>query len=520
MGRRSRRAVSALGTLVVLAMLAAAIVAVAQPRFVVGAPLPQVASARFLEKPDPPKRWRLLAAAKAGAVDLVDVPAPVELAAPGDPVAQQVTAAMVDAIARAGDAGQSGVYVMDADGRVVFDSGGTVPLIPASTAKLVTAAAALTAFGPDHTFATTVSSDAPVGPEGVLAGDLVVTGGGDPTLVSQDWIEGEVDTERPHTPIAGLADQLVAAGVRRIEGDVVGDGSYLDGDVLAAGWPPRYLEDLDGTPIDGLTVDEGLELYRNDAGALRSRASVDPVGDAARVLAAALVERGVVITGEARAADVPTPPGSIELGRLQSPPLVTLLTTMVQRSDNHLADVLFRAVGRRVEGAGSFDDGAAQAIAVLDELGLDWSSTTLADGSGLSRDSRVPVALLVTLNYRMTSSSVGATWQDLMAVSGVSGTLQRRLVDTIAELRLRGKTGSLGDVRAISGAVVGPDGRPFWFGVASNELEGPQLSNARRLQDLVVLGLAATLYGCTEIPPPTPSPETTGPPPLPSHTCS
>ena len=241
MGRRSRRAVSALGTLVVLAMLAAAIVAVAQPRFVVGAPLPQVASARFLEKPDPPKRWRLLAAAKAGAVDLVDVPAPVELAAPGDPVAQQVTAAMVDAIARAGDAGQSGVYVMDADGRVVFDSGGTVPLIPASTAKLVTAAAALTAFGPDHTFATTVSSDAPVGPEGVLAGDLVVTGGGDPTLVSQDWIEGEVDTERPHTPIAGLADQLVAAGVRRIEGDVVGDGSYLDGDVLAAGWPPRYL---------------------------------------------------------------------------------------------------------------------------------------------------------------------------------------------------------------------------------------------------------------------------------------
>ena len=234
------------------------------------------------------------------------------------------------------------------------------------------------------------------------------------------------------------------------------------------------------------------------------------------MLAAALVERGVVITGEARAADVPTPPGSIELGRLQSPPLVTLLTTMVQRSDNHLADVLFRAVGRRVEGAGSFDDGAAQAIAVLDELGLDWSSTTLADGSGLSRDRRVPVAL----NYRMTSSSVGATWQDLMAVSGVSGTLQRRLVDTIAELRLRGKTGSLGDVRAISGAVVGPDGRPFWFGVASNELEGPQLSNARRLQDLVVLGLAATLYGCTEIPPPTPSPETTGPPPLPSHTCS
>lgn len=519
MGVRARRAGSALSTLVVLALIAAAFVAVAQPTVVVGDPLPKQATSLTLVKPDPSRRLRIPPAVKAGAVDLVEVPAPVTLAPPGDPVAAALAPVMAQAILDAGDAGESGVYVIDAAGEVVFDHNGTIPLIPASTAKLVTAAAALTAFGPDHTFTTTLTSPAVVGPDGVLAGDVVLTGGGDPTLVSQDWIDGMVDTERPRTPIAGLADQLVAAGVTTVEGDVIGDGGYLDGDPLANGWPPRYLEDLDATPIAGLTVDEGLELYRDDNDRLRSRASADPVADAARVLRDALVERGVAVNGEAVAATGPVQSGETLLGELRSPPLSVLLTTMVQRSDNHLADTLFRAVGRRVAGEGSFADGEEQTIALLEELGLDWSTTTLADGSGLSRDSRIPVALLATLNYRMSNSSVGASWQDLMAVSGVSGTLRRRLVGSIAELRLRGKTGSLGDVRALTGAVVGPDGLPLYFGVASNGLEGPQLNSARRLQDLVVLGLAAHLYDCTEIVPTEPPESEGGLPPLPTHTC-
>lgn len=178
-----------------------------------------------------------------------------------------------------------------------------------------------------------------------------------------------------------------------------------------------------------------------------------------------------------------------------------------------------------MEGVGSFPDGAAMAQRVLADLQLDWSTTTLQDGSGLSRTTLIPPGLLTTLNYRMTATPLGAVWQELMAVSGVSGTLRSRLTDSIAELRLRGKTGSLGDVRALSGAVVGPDGRPLWFTVTSNDLEGPQLPNARRLQDLVVLALTAELYGCTELPPPPPDP--TSPPaaadslpPLPTHTCS
>lgn len=510
---------SLLGTVVVLALVAAAVVAVAQPRITVGDPLPQVATWTYREKPDPPKLRTAAPLTKPAAIDLGE-PAPLTVAAPDDPLVAAITPLMVDAITRAGDAGVSGIHVIDADGRVLFDSGGTAPLLPASTAKLVTAAAALAAFGPDHTFTTELRA-APPGPGGVVTGDVLLVGGGDPTLVSQAFIDQRVDPDRPQTPIAALADQVVAAGITRIDGSVVGHDDYLEGTPLARGWPPRYLEDLDATPISGLTVDRGLELYTTDAGTVRSRASADPALDAARVLTQALRERGVEVVGEPATTVGEEPPEAPQvLASLDSPSLQLMLAWMVQDSDNHLADTLLRAVGRRVEGEGSFSDGADQAEAVLADLQLDLSTTDLKDGSGLSRDSRVPAALLTALNYRMTRSTVGAVWQDLMAVSGESGTLQRRLVDSIAERRLRGKTGSLADVRALSGAVVGPDGRPLYVTVVSNDLEGPQLASARRLQDLVVLNLAAHLHGCTEIVPT--EPPDTGPsglPPLPTHTC-
>ena len=157
--------------------------------------------------------------------------------------------------------------------------------------------------------------------------------------------------------------------------------------------------------------------------------------------------------------------------------------------------------------ARSFEDAGALLGDVLAVLELDWSSVAMADGSGLSRASAIPAGTLTSLNYRMTNSLLGAAWQDLMAVSGVSGTLERRLVDTIAELRLRGKTGSLGDVSALTGAVVGPDGQPLYFTVIANELEGP------------VLALAAEEYGCTAIPPEVVDLEPGELPPLPTHAC-
>jgi D-alanyl-D-alanine carboxypeptidase/D-alanyl-D-alanine-endopeptidase (penicillin-binding protein 4) len=502
----------------------AGVLVVAQPRIVVGDPLPRLATGLTQPKPPPPKARILPDPAKPVALDLGAEPAPVGVATAEDPLVLALAPRLQAAIAAAGPAGRSAVHVMDADGRTVFDVGGATPMIPASTAKLVTAAVVLAAFGPDHTFSTTVAAANPPAPDGVVAGDLVLVGGADPTLVSAAYVEARIDPERPATPIDALADQVVAAGVTRVTGGVVGDPGFLRGPALAEGWPPRYLEELDATPISGLTVDEGLQLYE-EGGVLRARAAPDPAAEAAAALTTALLARGVAVDVPPRSVpdDTPVDRGAMPaiLAEVRSPPTSTLLARMLQDSDNHVADTLFRAAGRHAAGRGSFADAAALVPDLLAALRLDWSATTLQDGSGLSRETLIPPGLLTTLNYRMTRSPVGAAWQDLMAVSGVSGTLERRLVGTIAELRLRGKTGSLGDVRSITGAVVGPDGRPLYLTVASDGVLPEQLDEARRLQDLVILALAAELYGCAEVPPPPPAaPPAPGElPPLPTHTC-
>jgi serine-type D-Ala-D-Ala carboxypeptidase/endopeptidase (penicillin-binding protein 4) len=260
---------------------------------------------------------------------------------------------------------------------------------------------------------------------------------------------------------------------------------------------------------------------------VRARAAADPALEAATALTAALTARGIAVAGPAAS----LPEGqrlaaAQALGRVDSPPVAALLRHMVQESDNHMADTLFRAAGRHGPGRGSFDDAAAALPALLADLELDWSVAAVRDGSGLSRATAVPPTLLALLDYRMTRSTLGPTWQDLMAVAGVSGTLEGRLTGTIAELRLRGKTGSLGDVRALSGSVVGPDGRTLHLAVVSDQLQPVDLDDARRLQDLVVLALTAELHGCALAAPPsptgapTPAPPPAGElPPLPAYAC-
>ncbi len=525
-GRRGRRIAALITTLTMVAVtvLTAGLLGLTPPRLDAGPPLPRNGGTAVVAKPDPPKLRGVAdlaesAGLKLPAVDLGPVPAPVSIAPPDDPLVQQLALPLQRAVLQAGDAGSVGISVIDADGRVVFDLDGVRPLIPASTAKLVTAAMVLTTFGPDTTLPTAVRATTTPGVNGVLSGDLILVGGGDPTLVSDTYLSTMIAPERPSTPLATLADRVVATGVTQITGSIIGDDGFLNGVPLAAGWPPRYLEDLDATPIAGLTIDQGLQFF-DDAGTLRARAAPDPAAEAAAALTTALRVRGVVVDGQPRSSQGSSGT-AVELARIESPPVSTLLRRMVQDSDNHIADTLFRAAGRHATGTGSFQDAGDLLPQILAALQLDWSTTTMADGSGLSRSTRIPAGLLSTLNYRMTNSTVGPLWQDIMAVSGVSGTLERRLTGTIAELRLRGKTGSLADVRALSGAVVGPDGRPLYVTITSNDLAAGMQNDARRLQDLVVLAVAAQLYGCTELPPVV-SEEPLQPnqlPPLPTHTC-
>ena len=405
-----------------------------------------------------------------------------------------------------------GVAVLDAGGAEVFTSRADEPLLPASTEKLAVAASALRTFGPGHRFVTRVRVTAAVGPDGTLAGDLVLVGGGDPVLASP-LFAGQIEPDRPSTPLAALADQVAAAGIRRVTGRLLGDGSAYADEPLPNGWVDEYLAELEGVRTGALTVDAGRALGVRD-GRVVGDPEPDPALRAAIQLSGLLAERGVVVDGGF--ASTRTPPRTVlEVGRVESPPLAELLTYVVQRSDNQMADQIFRAVGARA-GAPTWEGAARATSGVLDELGVDASAAVLADGSGLSRDNRVSARLLATLDLAMTSAD--PAWPPLQAVAGESGTLSRRLRGTVAEGRLRGKTGSLRDVRALAGAVEGRGGERYHLAVVGNGLDGPATAAVRDLSDALVLALAEDLYDC--VPVPLPPPVAGSPPPAPQLECA
>lgn len=407
--------------------------------------------------------------------------------------------------------GSVAISVLDGSGAVVFERHADVPLVPASTAKLVTAAAALAALGPDFRYLTRVTATAAIGGDGTLDGDLVLVGSGDPTL-STPVFDEVVWPDRPDTPMAALADELVRSGLRRVTGAVLGDPSVFAPEGLADGWIDRYLYDLDATYVSGLTVNAGRRLQRRD-GRLHGIPVPDPAAEAAARLKGLLEERGVVVAGTAASTRTP-PPARLSLAEVESVPMRDLLAWMVQQSDNHAADAIFRTVGvaRR---AGDTWAAAGRAVTeVLDVEGLDWSGVVLADGSGLSRSDRLSAGLLARLDAVMTISDVGGSWRSLMAVAGESGTLRRRLRGTVAEGAFRGKTGTLDDVRAVVGSVDGPDGDRFHLAVVGNVRPGTGSYPVRVLQDEVVLALAEHLRGCVREPLPAPSsPDPLAPPP-------
>lgn len=460
---------------------------------------------------------------------------------PPPPEGRQALAARIQALVDAAGVSapdiELGVLVTDAYGREIAAHQADRPLLPASTQKVVTAAAILTTLGPSGRFTTRVDATAPIAADGALHGDLVLVGGGDPALATDEYARW-VYPARPTTPLADLADTLVAQGLRRLEGDVVGVAPGFTGAARAAGWPDRYFGSFDARYAAGLTVDGGLRTIvtypeaegdgtAGTDGTADTEASADrdgqgsagdepgdgldpedlgppevtvdhvtdPAAHAATELRRLLEERDVEVVGESRSGDVEAP----VIGRLavvDSPPMDELLRFTVERSDNHLADGMFRAIGRIRTGEGSWARGDRALRQVLDRFDIEHGEAVFADGSGLSREDRLTARLLVDLDRHMTDGPVAETWVSLMAVMGESGTLRERLRGTVAAGRFHGKTGTLRDVTALSGAVVGEDGTRYHLAVLANEASGPGRWVARELMDELVLQLSADVAGC------------------------
>lgn len=280
------------------------------------------------------------------------------------------------------------------DGKPVAAVNETAALRPASNVKLITASVALEVLGADFTYTTSVNGSLA---GGVVTGDLVLVGGGDP-LLSSAWWDGPNQKFPPFnvTSIEALADSIVAAGVTSITGSVVGDASRYDDEWYLPTWGDG-LRFTEGGPLSALLV--------NDSREAADRSSNDPVVGAATVLTQLLQERGVTVAG---APGKGSSNGAAEIAKVVSQPLPAILQEMLTTSDNNTAELVLKEIGLQAGGAPTTVAGIAVVLQTLQAWGIPMDGVTLVDGSGLSDENRLTcAALLAVVQHGSVDDPVG-----------------------------------------------------------------------------------------------------------------
>ncbi|GGQ29268.1 D-alanyl-D-alanine carboxypeptidase [Streptomyces griseomycini] len=353
-------------------------------------------------------------------------------------------------------------------GKRLYGTGAGDALVPASTTKIATGVAALSAMGADHRLTTRAVYE----PD---TGEVVLVGGGDPTL-----------TARKETgDLAGLRDlagrtaaALAKRGVREVT--LSYDTTLYRGTTVhPIGVNPNL------AAVTPLMVDEARTDDSTSGPAPRV---ADPAADAARKFGGFLGEHGIKAT----------PPGPSKattragtLATVSSPPLAVLVERMLTHSDNDLAEALARhtalATGRNADFAGA----GAAVTAQLKKLGLPVKGAVFKDGSGLDRGDRLTADLLTALLVKAGDPAHPELRPVLtgLPVAGFTGTLAGRYADGAAGV-VRAKTGTLTGVNSLAGTVVDKDGRLLAFAFLANGTTGPAAAQS------ALDGAATALAAC------------------------
>ena len=374
------------------------------------------------------------------------------------------------------------VVVADAtNGQLLFDRDGAGAEVPASTAKLAVAVAALQVLGPDAHLTTKVVTGA--NPHAV-----VLVGGGDPTLAGPKAI-GQYSPGYPvPASLTDLATQTVAQlRSRGIASVTVGyDVSLFGRTTAGVGWKPIYYTEGDVAPVTALEVDEGRADLTKPA---RSPA---PAAVAAADFAALLAANGITVVGS------PTPAHAVSqaatLGSVSSPPMSALVERMLGRSDNDIAEALARQVAIATGSPGTFAGGVQAVKTAVTALGVAPGALAMVDGSGLSPNDRVtPTALAQLVRLAVGPghprlASIAAA----LPVAAFSGTLGGRFTVAAAAGAgvVRAKTGTLDGVVSLAGYVVGATGEPLVFAVIANKVKITATVVTEAALDRIAAGLA------------------------------
>jgi D-alanyl-D-alanine carboxypeptidase/D-alanyl-D-alanine-endopeptidase (penicillin-binding protein 4) len=419
-------------------------------------------------------------------------------------------------------------------GEEVFARNADLPMIPASTMKVLTAATALRTLGPAWRFATDLYVDEDVEPdaEGIIDGNLYVQGHGDPTLVVETMWR--------------LVHDLKMQGITKIDGNIVYDEGYFDTNYGLVGWDkpedvedgPSYFASLGALSLNYNTVDivvgpgsavgkparaeldtpcgkyveldnqvtttaEGTrqsvrierEIVPEDkhmkftlTGTMPADGNVDhsyrTVADPTALFMGSFAEmlksEGIVVTGRHVRGTAPAD-GELVVEH-RSEELTEILMDMNKTSNNFMAETVLRTIGAETGGLPGTNNKGIKAVAdYLTSLGIDSADYRLVNGSGLSRDARIRPSVFDAVLLDMAHDNrVGHEFEVSLAIAGRDGTLWRRLSEDPG--RLRGKTGTIDGVHCLVGYVEASDGEIYAFSFLVNDIHGDS-SQVKRLHD-------------------------------------
>lgn len=415
-------------------------------------------------------------------------------------------------------------------GRVLFTHNADQFFVPASNTKLFSTAFALTALGVDYRFSTRVMHATEPDALGTVSGDLILLGGGDPSLSARLY---PYDRDHPFLqdrlrPLRQLARQLKDRGVFHVGGRIIGDDSLYDFDPVPNGWGADDGLFEYGAPVSALTfndnifglragatgvaIDPGVEYFtilneiRSAEGEPRrvvadrlpgsrvlrlsgnlppkSRDYVndfavdDPALYAAMCFRQVLLEEGIRVDGIAAARhSAPATLEAVELARRDSPPLPQLLQLTDKVSQNLHAELMLRAARQKLP----FAD-------FLKLAGIDEKDLNLEDGSGMSRLNLVTPRAVVQLLAFIAARGQLELFRSFLPVGAEDGTLRNRFDKSQAAKLIQAKTGTLSHVAALGGYAESRRFGTIAFQIVANNYNAPS-QEVRATIDQIALAL-------------------------------
>ncbi|MBO8163874.1 MAG: D-alanyl-D-alanine carboxypeptidase/D-alanyl-D-alanine-endopeptidase [Brevibacillus sp.] len=414
---------------------------------------------------------------------------------------------------------------------------------PASNAKLLTSITALRQLGGEYRFKTELYTAGPITPGGVLTGDLILKGYGDPTLHTEDSLKVQEGVS-----IEEIVQTIRDAGIKVIQGSIVVDDRYFDDQRLGLGWAwddesysynaqisalslnrgtvrldyrpgeqagekiivsltpqTKYVQVINEAKTAAAGEKNTLKIERErgqnvirlsgnlplDAAADYEPITVEePALYTGTVLSEKLREAGVKLTNDqVKAGEVP--PGSTKLAEFSSLPLKDIVNYLNKNSDNLYAEMIAKTLGAEKKEEGSASAGIGLIYETAAALGVS-ETFDLFDASGLTRYNLVaPRQLLAALEgmAKQADQEAFRFFYDSLPIAGVDGTLEKRMKGTPAENNVRAKTGTLTGVSSLSGYVTTRDGERLVFSIMTNGHMG-DTDKLKELEDRLAVALA------------------------------